>query len=304
MTAPVQETFTIIVDTRTRPRLDSFLHQRFPWKSRALFQRMIREGAIVVNGATVKPSCRLSGGDRVRLTVPARDEPALAFSPGSIPVLYEDETMVVMNKPAGILTHPISGHQGDTLVNYLVQTFTHRKAQPMVCHRLDHFTSGAIMFVYDRTVRRQMQWQFEAHHVAKTYYAVVEGAFPEDIHQVDIPIGSGQDLRAVLSGESRKDSMTRIRCLCRNADASLVAAEPITGRQNQIRIHLAALGHPLAGDTRFGGSDNLPAPGHFLLHALTLRFFHPRQKMHAEITAPLPDYFDAFLRTHHLRPSH
>ncbi len=279
--------------TEKRPRLDIYLHAHFPWRSRTYFQDMLAAGRVAVNGRRSKASYRVRRGDSIRIVMQERPMPPLAFGPGAIEALYEDPQVLVMNKPSGILTHPTAGHQTDTLMNYVEANFPY--GAPLTCHRLDRETSGTILIVFDLFVRRQIQRQFEQKLVRKNYLAVVAGAFPEGTHEVKIPIRAAEELDTALGGDERKESFTVIECLQRSDEASLVRASPVTGRQNQIRIHCAALGHPLIGDNRFGGPPCPPMTDHFLLHAARLRFHHPVLKLAADIRAPLPECFLATL---------
>ncbi len=293
------ETFALQARTARRPRCDVYLHAHFPWRSRTQIQEMLARGEITVNGRPSKPSYRIKRGDAIVMSAPPRPQPALRFAPGAIQALYEDRHLVVMNKPSGILTHPTAGHQADTLMNYVAAAYPH--APPLTCHRLDRETSGAILIVFDLLVRRRIQRQFERKLVTKQYLAITAGTFPEGRHEVRIPIRPATALAEALGGDARKESITIIECLERGEEASLVRASPVTGRQNQIRIHCAALGHPLIGDTRFGGPPCPPTAEHFLLHAARLCFHHPVLKLTAEITAPLPEDFLATLARYGLR---
>ncbi len=279
------------ITTERKPRIDSYLHERLPWRSRNQLQELIACGQVTINGRPCKPSQRVHKGDAVSVAVPCPAMPPLAYRPGEIPVLYRDNEILVVNKPSGILTHPIAGHQRDTLVNYIRETFGAAYGEPMICHRLDRETSGTILIAFDPTVRRLLQDQFEHHQIQKSYLAVVHGRFPAEPQRIAIPIRGGTDLQSSLTGDRLKESLTLARCIDRCAAASLVEAVPVTGRQNQIRIHLAAEGFPLIGDDRFGVGDPAPPARHFLLHAERLCFYHPGQKLHAEITAPVPGDF-------------
>ncbi len=296
---PPFETFALQARTTRRPRCDVYLHAHFPWRSRTQIQEMLARGEITINGRPSKPSYRIKRGDAIALSAPARPQPALGFAPGAIQVLYEDRHLVVMNKPSGILTHPTAGHQNDTLMNYVAAAYPH--APPLTCHRLDRETSGAILIVFDLLVRRRIQRQFERKLVVKECLALVAGAFPEGRREVRLPIRPATTLAAALGGDARKESLTILECLARGAEASLVRASPVTGRQNQIRIHCAALGHPLVGDTRYGGPECPPTTDHFLLHAARLCFHHPVLKLKAEITAPPPADFLATLARYGLQ---
>jgi 23S rRNA pseudouridine1911/1915/1917 synthase len=293
--APATGLHRFTVQTGQRPRIDAYLRACLPWRSRTQLQALIAGGQVTVNDSPCKASCRLKKGDVVRVTVPAPAMPALGFRPGEIPVLYLDRDILVLSKPPGILAHPIAGHQHDTLVNYVEETFGDRYGPPQICHRLDRETSGTMLFAFEPQVRRLLGRQFETHQVRKSYLAIVAGSFPAELQRIDVPIRAGPDLEDSLRGDRVKQSLTMARGLAMGRRASLVEAVPVTGRQNQIRIHLAARGFPLVGDERFGGPPPPPTAEHFLLHAERLCFYHPRLKLAAEITAPVPAAFAATL---------
>jgi 23S rRNA pseudouridine1911/1915/1917 synthase len=277
--------------TEQKPRVDVYLHQRLPWRSRNQLQALIADGKVTLNDRPCKPSQRVRKGDAVSVAIPCPPMPPLAFEPGQIPVLYLDDELLVVNKPSGILSHPIAGHQHDTLVNYVHENFGDAYGEPLLCHRLDRETSGTILIAFHQTARRLLQYQFEHHQIDKSYLAIVHGRFPTEPQHIAIPIRGGADVPSSVKGKRLKQALTTVRCIDRSDTASLVEAVPVTGRQNQIRIHLARRGYPLVGDVRFGGGDPPPSAQHFLLHAERLCFYHPGQKLAAEITAPLPDPF-------------
>ncbi len=287
------ETIQITVKTKRKPRLDIYLHEKFPWRSRASIQKLIRDQAVKINNAPGKPAARLARGDMITILTSESDTPSppLQFQAGEIPVLYQDPFFIVLNKPSGILTHPVSGHLSDTLVNYVTQYCSTPSAPPRICHRLDRETSGSILMAFDPEARRDIQRQFEEKAIRKAYLAVVRGAFPEEKQVYDMPICAGFSLEDSLTGDDVKESLTEAVCIARGTEASLVRASPHTGRQNQIRIHLAAGGYPLIGDERFGGGKPAPTTDTFLLHSEKIEFYHPVEKLQAEIPAPLPAAF-------------
>ncbi|MCH2585114.1 MAG: RluA family pseudouridine synthase, partial [Planctomycetes bacterium] len=220
--------------------------------------------------------------------------------------IYEDEWLVVVNKPPGMLVHPVGRHVYDTLINYLHHRYHSTDAGkeeviPKLCHRLDRDTTGVVVVGKKNYVHRAVQQQFEKRSVSKSYLALANGLFPPDRNEIDIPIGEGRCLKSALEQKPLKDSRTLVTVLDSYGDHTLLRCVPCTGRQNQIRVHLAAVGHPIAGDERYGGDspgerpERREWPLRYLLHSESIRFWHPRLKQDIELAAPLPPDFQALL---------
>lgn len=300
----------LIVTAGEQPkRLDLFLANREPTLSRAALQRLITAGRITINGRPVRPSQKIKPGDRIVLDVP-RPEP-LELKPEPIPldVLFEDESLVVLNKPAGLVVHPAPGHWSGTLVNALLHHF-HRpggslsaiggRERPGLVHRLDKDTSGVLVVAKTDQAHRALAAQFKQHTIIRIYEALVWGAVKKRDGLVELAIGRDTKERKKFSARTArpKQSATAYRVVRRlGASATRVELLPRTGRTHQIRVHLLSLGHPVLGDTVYGGRKvkmlgDVEVP-RLMLHARTLGFRHPVSGKTMEFTAPLPPDMEA-----------
>jgi len=287
----------------TEPRrLDSYLVESLPWKSRNRLQKLIREQGVTVNGEPAKASRRVRAGDVIDLHLsPGVDVPA-DYDERTIETIYEDEWLLAVSKPPNMLVHPVGKHVYDTLINYLHFRYHETgkdgdEVTPRLCHRLDRDTTGVLVVAKSAYVHRDVMFQFENRLVRKRYSTVVEGRFPDTLRRIAIPIGEGRCLRSALEHDMLRSSETLVEVVRALDDHSVLRCSPSTGRQNQIRVHLAAVGHPVVGDTRYGA---MPTAGHparsgwpsrYLLHAEFLRFWHPRLHAAVEISAPPPADF-------------
>ena len=291
-----------LVADRSGERLDAFLARRCPELSRSHARRLIDDGLVSVDGATAKPALRLSQGDRVRATVPPAETMALP-EPEPIPVtvIYQDDDLLVVDKPAGLTVHPAPGHPRGTLVNALLALVPELRGvadtlRPGIVHRLDKDTSGLLVVAKNERAHRSLTRQLKAHEVHKTYLALVHGTPrpPEGI--IEAPIGRHPRNRkkmAVVAGGREAQTRYRIRQVM---DAyALLEVEPVTGRTHQIRVHLAAIGHPVVGDATYGRRSTLVSRQ--FLHAWRLAFALPASGRLVEFESPLPaDLRDALRR--------
>jgi 23S rRNA pseudouridine1911/1915/1917 synthase len=270
--------------------------------SRSALQRLIADAQVTVNGSPAKASTRVKPGDVIVAHLPETEaeEPAAEAIP--LEVLYEDESLLVIDKPAGMVVHPAPGHRGGTLVNALLARYPDlagdaSDARPGIVHRLDRDTSGVIVVAKSEPVRRALQRQFKAHQVHKVYTALLEGYLPAARGRIEAPLGRDphhrQRMAVVADG---REAITEYRVVARLAktdppasDYTLVEAEPQTGRTHQIRVHFASIGYPVAGDAVYGRRRaRLAVPRQFL-HAQRVRFSHPVTGQPIEVEAPLPD---------------
>lgn len=293
-------------------RLDKYLHGRFPHLSRTNIQKLIKDGAITVNGQPTKASYEMCGGDLVELAVPA-PEP-LEIVPQDIPIeiLYEDEHMLAVNKHAGIICHPARAEQTGTVVNALVfhaGKLSHGgdPFRPGIVHRLDKNTTGVMLVAKSDEAHWRLALQFERRTVQKTYLAVVEGAIHLDADMIDAPIGVHPVVRekfAVLVLENKidiaKPAVTYYEVAERFRGYTLVKLLPKTGRTHQLRVHMSWLKHPIVGDKLYGGKPvselSLTGAGsaepifqHQALHAWRIEFRHPISEQRLTLEAPFPE---------------
>lgn len=304
----VPTTTDIIVTAGESPkRIDAFLANRDPDLSRSAIQRLLAEGRIRLNDIPVKPSQKIKPGDRITLEVP-RPEP-LEIQPEPIPiqVMYEDDCLLVLNKPAGLVVHPAPGHWGGTLVNALLHHFQKPggslstiggKERPGLVHRLDKETSGVMVIAKTDHAHAGLAAQFKAHSITREYEALVWG-IPRKPHGViELAIGRDTKERKKFSARTRrpKASVTEYQVVAAlGSQAAHVLVHPKTGRTHQIRVHLASIGHPVLGDPTYGGRkvsviDGVGVP-RVMLHARVLGFHHPSLGDYREFTAPAPADF-------------
>jgi 23S rRNA pseudouridine1911/1915/1917 synthase len=274
--------------------LDQTLARLLPEHSRNRLARWIREARVSVDGGTASPRVKMWGGERVRVT-PGADPEALAYRPQEIPldIVYEDDSVIVINKPAGLVVHPGSGNWEGTLLNALLQHAPALNAVPRagIVHRLDKDTSGLLVVAKTVTAQTHLVRQLQAHTVAREYSAVVHGRLERD-GKVDAPIGRHPVSRTRMAVVVRgKPAVTHYHVAARYRDATLLECRLETGRTHQIRVHLASIGHPLVGDPVYGPKAARREPGRFrrqALHARRLAFVHPATERTVNWEAPLP----------------
>ncbi|MBC7265087.1 MAG: RluA family pseudouridine synthase [Chloroflexi bacterium] len=283
-------------------RLDRYLAKKLPDLSRSYLQRLIEDGLVTVDGRAVRSSHRVRAGEHVLVRVPP---PApLEAQPEPIPldIIYEDADLIVVNKPAGMVVHPAHGHESGTLVNAILAHCPDLAGiggalRPGIVHRLDKDTSGLMIVAKNDVAHRHLQSQFKRRTVEKVYVALVEGHLEPPRGLIDAPLGRDPKHRqrmAVVSTGGR-EAQTRYRVLRYYNGYTLIEAEPLTGRTHQIRVHFAAIGHPIAGDPIYGrkrAKFNLRRP---FLHAARLGFLRPRGGERVTLSAPLPPELRAAL---------
>ena len=284
-------------------RLDSFLACRVPELTRSAAARLIETGRVTVAGRTAAKSCRLEGGELVEAELPD-PEPTQAL-PQDIPldVVYEDGDVIVVNKPSGLVVHPAPGHPDGTLVNALLHhcgsslSGIGGELRPGIVHRIDRDTSGLIIAAKNDAAHQALSAQLQDHTLARTYEAVVVGNLREDRGTVDAPIGRHHTDRKKMAVTDRggRAAVTHWEVLERFQGFTHVRCRLETGRTHQIRVHMAHLGHPICGDTVYGARKPVPGLTGQCLHAVGLRFIHPRTGEAVELSCPLSDAFTALL---------
>lgn len=294
-----------IQETQAGQRVDKLVTAEIEELSRAAVQKLIQAGFVTVNAAQVKASHHLGDGDLVLVRLPPPQPVEIHAEAIPLSILYEDAAVIVIDKPAGMVTHPAYGHTSGTLVNALLAHYpplaqTDNLKRAGIVHRLDKDTSGIIVVAKAEAIRHTLQAQFKAREVQKTYLALVEGHLDPDQGIIEAAIGRDPDNRkrmAILRGG--REAITAYRVLEFFGQHSLVQVEPKTGRTHQIRVHMAFLRHPVVGDRVYGyRKQRLPLKRHFL-HAQHIRFRHPQTGQFVEFHADLPHDLSSLLA--HLR---
>ena len=284
-------------------RLDAFLASGLDGLTRSQTARLIENGAVTVNGKAVSKSYKMTGGEAVSVTLPA-PEPVEAV-PQNIPldVVYEDEDVIVVNKPSGMVVHPAPGHPDGTLVNALLchcagsLSGVGGALRPGIVHRIDRDTSGLIIAAKNDFAHRSLAAQLADHTLARTYECVVTGNLREDRGTVDAPIARDRrDRKRMAVSPDGRRAVTHWEVIARYPGYTHLRCRLETGRTHQIRVHMAYLGHPILGDTVYGAKKPVPGLTGQCLHAVGLQFLHPRTGGRVSLTCPLPEEFSALLR--------
>lgn len=303
-------TFQVPAEAR-RQRLDHFLAARLPELSRSRIQELIHQGRARLAGRVERrPGLRLRGGEQLALEVVER--PPLLTEPEALPldILYEDDNLVVVNKPAGLVVHAGAGQGRGTLVNALLHRFGRLSTlggplRPGIVHRLDKTTSGLLLVAKNDEAHRHLAEQFRQRQVEKRYLALLHGRLPRPRDTVTLPVARDRRRPTRMTARRREGraATTDYRVLASTSEFTLVEAFLRTGRTHQLRVHFSALGHPVVGDTLYGaprrlgrGNTSRPTLNRNFLHAEQLRFRHPRSQQPMEFRAPLPVELRQFLR--------
>ncbi len=294
----------IITAGEKRKRLDTFLLHREPEISRSSLQRLIELGRIQVNAQTVKPSKKIKPGDHVTMDVPQPGIVEIKGAQHPLDILHEDEILLVINKPAGIVVHPTSGNWSGTLLNGLLahfqetsqtQDLPHEKVRPGLVHRLDKHTSGVMVIAKNHSTHRALSDQFEQHTITRTYEALTWG-IPKH-HDGIVNLAIGRDIQEPKKHSTHTTQLrratTEYHVIHRYGTlASHIILHPLTGRTHQLRVHLTSLDTPILGDTLYGGEkvcqiEEITIP-RIMLHARVLGFQHPASRMYQEYIAECP----------------
>lgn len=284
-------------------RVDHFLSVMLQDMSRTYVQKVIKQDGVRVNDKSVPASCRLCAGDRVAVTVP--DASVLEIEAEDIPldIVYEDDDVILVNKPKGMVVHPAVGHYGGTLVNALMY---HCKGnlssingimRPGIVHRIDKDTTGILIVCKNNKAHNCIAEQLSEHSITRRYYAICHNAFSEEEGTVDAPIGrSPVDRKKMAVNDIHgKAAVTHYRVLENFSKHALIECRLETGRTHQIRVHMASIGHPVLGDEIYCNAKNEYGLTGQTLHAGVLGFKHPATGEYMEFSAPLPEYFRSLL---------
>ena len=286
-------------------RIDKVLVRLLEDTSRNYLKKLFADGSVQLNGKAVKPSARVKEGDEVWIAIPDRVVPDILAEDIPLEVLYEDEDVLVVNKPKDMVVHPAAGHYSGTLVNAVMYRCRDQLSgingvlRPGIVHRIDKDTTGSIIVCKNDASHNSIAAQLKDHTIVRKYYAIVYGCLKEDEMVIDRPIGRDpKDRKKMAVRQDGKRAVTHVRVLERFRNYTYVECRLETGRTHQIRVHMAFAGYPLLGDTVYQGSRKCPFQTRGqCLHAGILGFVHPRTGDYIETSAPLPDYFTAILDT-------
>ena len=286
-------------------RIDRFLSGNLEDLSRSYIQKLLKEGNIEVDGKPVKANYKVSPGEEITVRLPEPENTEILPEDIPLDILYEDDDILVVNKPKGMVVHPSAGHSSHTLVNALMFHCKDRLSgingvlRPGIVHRIDMDTTGSLLVCKNDHAHQVLAEQLKEHSITRRYHAVVHGNLKEDTGTVSAPIGRHPTDRKKMSTRAvhARSAVTHYRVLERFGDYTYIECELETGRTHQIRVHMASIGHPILGDAVYG-----PARCPFrlqgqTLHAKTLGIRHPSTGEYMEFDAPLPEYFRKLLDT-------
>ncbi len=294
----------ILYADRDGERLDAFLARRAEHFSRSAAQKLIEEGAVTRNGKKARKNDKLSMGDAIEYEIPEAKSVDIRPTEMALDIVYEDEDLLVINKPKGLVVHPAAGHQDDTLVNGLLYALgedlsgINGELRPGIVHRIDKDTSGLLAVAKNDLAHTMLASQLKDHTMARTYEAIVCGSFREDSGTVDAPIGRHPSDRKKMCVTERnsKSAVTHWEVVARYRGYTHIRCKLETGRTHQIRVHMAHIGHPILGDLVYGRKKPELGQDSQCLHAGALCFRHPRDGRPVMVFAGLPEYFKEVLK--------
>ena len=285
-------------------RIDKFLVSMLPELSRSYIQKLLKDQLVIVGETAVKANYKLRPNDSILIRIPEAMEPDILPEEIPLDILYEDNDVLVVNKPKGMVVHPGAGHYSHTLVNGLLW---HCKGnlsgingilRPGIVHRIDKDTTGSLLVCKNDLAHREIAQQLKEHTITRKYRAIVYGVLKEDEGKVDAPIGRHpiERKKMAVNYKNGKPAVTHYRVLERFAQYTYIECILETGRTHQIRVHMSSIQHPLLGDAVYGPAKCPYSLEGQTLHAMVLGFKHPSTGKYLEFSAPLPDYFEKLLK--------
>ena len=293
----------VVKDNNQKKRLDSYIAEELEDLSRTTVKRLIDEEKILVNGKKQKSSYKPEIGDVISIDMPEAREIKLEAQNIPVPVIYEDNDIIVVNKPKGMVVHPANGNPDGTLVNAILAMCKNSlsgiggEIRPGIVHRLDKDTSGLLIVAKNDTAHIKMSKQIQDRKVTKKYIALVKGVIAENEATIDLPIArSTKDRKKMGVDPNGKNAITHFKVLKRYDKYTLLELKIDTGRTHQIRVHMSYIGHPVVGDSVYSnGKNEFDIEGQ-MLHARYLEFKHPITGEELKLEAPIPEYFESILK--------
>ena len=292
----------LIVESEEQKRIDAYISENTEY-SRTAVQRLIEEEKITVNGKKEKASYKVQNGDKIEIEEEPAREIKLKAQDIPVEILYEDDDIIVVNKPKGMVVHPANGNPDGTLVNAIMSICKDSlsgiggEIRPGIVHRLDKNTSGAIIIAKNDKAHINLSEQLKNHEIKKTYIALVRGVVKENNATINMPIGrSKKDRKKMDVDKNGKEAITHFKVLKRYKDCTLLEINIETGRTHQIRVHLSHIGYPIIGDEVYSNGKNKWNIEGQCLHAKSLDFKHPITGKNMHIEAPIPEYFENIIK--------
>lgn len=293
----------VVEDNNLKKRLDTYIVDKIKELSRTTVKRLIDEEKILVNDKKQKSSYRPEKGDCISIDIPEAHEIDLEAQNIPVPVIYEDNDIIVVNKPKGMVVHPANGNPDGTLVNAILAMCKDSlsgiggEIRPGIVHRLDKDTSGLLIVAKNDEAHIKMSKQIQDRQVTKKYIALVKGVISENEATIDLPIGrSTKDRKKMAVDAKGKNAITHFKVLKRYNNYTLLELKIDTGRTHQIRVHMSYIGHPVVGDSVYSNGKNEFGVEGQMLHARYLEFKHPITGEELKLEAPIPNYFEDVLQ--------
>ncbi|MBO4902554.1 MAG: RluA family pseudouridine synthase [Lachnospiraceae bacterium] len=293
-----------VSDEQNQDRIDKCISAYYEDLSRSYVQRLIEEGAVLCNDSPCKSNKKVSSGDRITIDVPESVIPPIEPEDIPLDILYEDEDVIVVNKPKGMVVHPAAGHYSGTMVNALLYhckdlSGINGVLRPGIVHRIDMDTTGSVIACKNDAAHKEIAKQLKEHSINRNYLALVHGNIEEESGTVHAPIGRSERDRKKMAVNVRngKDAITHYQVVERFQGYTLIDCKLETGRTHQIRVHMASIHHPVVGDKVYCTQKPPCKLEGQALHAYLLGFKHPKTGEYIEIKAPMPSYFTEFLST-------